>query len=180
MIFVGVSHTEVYVSARYVIEQAINSSENFKPEYPENDDKQREIAAGFKALSEAGFDCCAGCVDGMLIWTHQPDAEHAEDLGVGPTKSYCARKGKFGLNLQAVCDHQYRFLDLSILYGRSSSDIVAFEASSIRQELEKPGFLADRLCLFGDNAYANRRNTMATPFPNNGTYTKERVERGTF
>ena len=77
MIVFGVSHTEVHDSAKYVIE-AINSSENFKLEYPESHEKQREIAAGFKALSDAGFDCCAGCVDGMLIWTHQPDAEHTQ------------------------------------------------------------------------------------------------------
>ena len=116
MIVFGVSHTEVYDSATYVIE-AINSSENFKLEYPDSHEKQREIAAGFEALSEAGFDCCAGCVDGMLIWTHQPEAEDAEELGVGPTKFYCARKGKFKFNLQALCDHQYRFHDLLILYG---------------------------------------------------------------
>ncbi|GFH51714.1 hypothetical protein CTEN210_08189 [Chaetoceros tenuissimus] len=78
-------------------------------------------------------------------------------------KWFCSRKNKYGLNLQAICDSRKRFLDLSILFGGSSSDLIAFESSPIRQKLEQPGFLADGLCLFGDNAYVNTK-FMATPY----------------
>ena len=168
----GVSHSDVLKSVDFVID-AMNASPLFKIEFPSDHDKQREIAAGFKALSEAHFDCCVGDVDGILIWTHQPTEEDCEEIEVGASKCYCARKGKFGLNMQAICDHQYRFLDISILYGGSSSDVVAFEASSIRSILEQPGFLAEGLCLFGDNAYVNRP-CMATPFPNVSGFTKQK------
>ena len=104
LVFV-VSHTEVYDSATYVIE-VINSSENFKLEYPESQEKQREIATGFKALSEAGFDCCfAGCDDGMLILDTSTRCQRCQRTRCGPKTFYCAMKGKFRLNLQDVCDH---------------------------------------------------------------------------
>ena len=82
-------------------------------------------------------------------------------------KFMCARKHKFGLNLQAICDSEYRFLDLSIIFGGACSDLLAFEASPIRQRLGSDNFLAPGLCIFGDNAYVNR-SFMATPFPNPG------------
>jgi len=67
--------------------------------------------------------------------------------------------------MQAICDHKKRFLDISIHYGASASDLLAFEVSAIRTLLETPGFLAEGLCLFGDNAYVNTP-WMATPYPN--------------
>ena len=74
-------------------------------------------------------------------------------------------KKKYGLNLQAVCDAERRFLSLSILYGASASDLLSFEASDLRIILQREGYLANGLCLFGDNAYVNR-SFMATPYPN--------------
>ena len=50
---------------------------------------------------------------------------------------------------------------------------MAFEVSSICSILEQPGFLAEGLCLFGDNAYVNRP-CMATPFPNVSGFTKRK------
>ncbi len=115
--------------------------------------------------SDADFDTCVGCIDGLLIWMHLPSLKESGIVRVGQTKFYCGRKHKFGLNLQAVCDHKRRFLALSIIYGASSSDLLAFEGSPLRVQLEKEGFLAPGLCLFGDNAYVNRE-FMATPYPN--------------
>mmetsp|Transcript_13665 Transcript_13665/g.16605 ORF Transcript_13665/g.16605 Transcript_13665/m.16605 type:complete len:247 (-) Transcript_13665:132-872(-) len=66
---------------------------------------------------------------------------------------------------QAICDHKRRFLAISILYGAASSDLLAFEGSPLRVMLEKEGFLAPGLCIFGDNAYVNRE-FLATPYPN--------------
>ena len=160
----GVSHTEVFNSVDFLVD-AINRSKNFKLEFPSAHEEQRKIASGFAAKSKAGFDCCCGAVDGLLIWTHQPTEEDCELLGVGQKKFHCGRKNKFGLNLQAICDADCRFLDISILYGAASSDLLAFENWSLREKLDIPGFLAAGLCLFGDNAYVNRWS-MATPYPN--------------
>lgn len=85
-------------------------------------------------------------------------------------KYFCGRKHKYGLNMQAVCDHNGRFLDVSIMYGGASSDILAFEASALYGKLKHDSLLAPGLCLFGDNAYLNS-SFMATPYA--GKVTKE-------
>ena len=72
----------------------------------------------------------------------------------GIKKFFCARKHKFSLNLQGVCDARGRFLDIDIGYLGSASDHLAFIASSLRTKLERPGFLAPNLVLHGDNAHA--------------------------
>ena len=75
-----------------------------------------------------------------------------------------ARKGKFGLNMQAVSDCCVQILDLSINYGGASADCIAFEASDLFEDLENV-LLHPSLSLYGDNAYLNK-SYMATPFPN--------------
>lgn len=80
-------------------------------------------------------------------------------------KYLCGRKGKYGLNFQAICDADRRFLDISLIFGAAASDLLSFEASPLRLKLEKEGFLTPGLCIFGDNAYVNRF-FMATPYPN--------------
>ena len=71
--------------------------------------------------------------------------------------------------MQATCNSQKQFLDVSINYGAASSDHMAFEVSDLRRKLlSQPGFLAEGLCLFGDNAYVNS-SFMATPYPNTGS-----------
>jgi hypothetical protein len=84
------------------------------------------------------------------------------DAGCSSGKFFCGQKKKFGLNCQAVRDVRGKILDLSILYPGSTSDILAFEGSSLFQKLEN-GLLAPGLCLFGNNAYLNTPY-MATPY----------------
>ncbi len=60
-----------------------------------------------------------------------------------------------------MCDVRGRIIDMSITYGGSSSDCLAFEASDLHKRLEN-GLLADGLVLFGDNACLNNKY-MATP-----------------
>jgi hypothetical protein len=57
-----------------------------------------------------------------------------------------------------------RILDLSIKYGGSTADCLAFEASDLCKRLRN-NLLAPGLVLFGDNAYINSEY-MATPYPN--------------
>ena len=165
----GVSHSVVFESVDYVID-AINECDALKIEFPSDHAKQRKIADGFlKKSPHARIACCGGCIDGILIWTHKPSKEECDRVGVSESKFFCGRKHKFGLNLnmQAICNHKKQFTSISILYGAASSDLMAFEVSDIRQKLGQPGFLADGLCLFGDNAYINTK-FMATPYPNIG------------
>ena len=158
----GVSYTVVLNSVSFVVE-AINQLKEFHINYPEDAESQKRIAAGFKVASAVGFDSCAGAIDGILIWIQKPWNDDAAVTGVGPARYFCGRKHKYGLNCQAVSDRRGRILDISIKYGGSSSDCLAFEASDLYTRLER-GLLQPGLVLFGDNAYLNSRY-MATPFP---------------
>jgi hypothetical protein len=159
----GISYIEVFRSVWSVVE-AINTVPEFQISYPADHDVQRKIAAEFQSVSGVKFDNCAGAIDGVLIWITKPSEKDSQQFGVSRKKLFCARKGKFGLNMQAVSDRRGRILDMLINYGGSSSDCLAFEASDLYQRLED-GLLAEGLILFGDNAYINS-NYMATPFPN--------------
>ena len=166
----GVSHTIVLDSVWCVVD-AVNQLPNFHIEYPRSRAEQMKIAKGFEETSDVGFPNCAGCIDGLLIWTHKPSEEDAKKAGVGRKKFLCGRKGKFGLNCQAISDVRGRILDISIVYGGASSDCLAFEGSGIYEDLEA-GLLHDNLVLFGDNAYLNS-HYMVTPFPNVSSGSKD-------
>jgi hypothetical protein len=137
--------------------------------YPESLEAQRRIAAGFEKSSVPKINNCAGAIDGILIWTAKPSLADAKSSGIDQKKYLCGRKHKFGLNCQAVSDARGRFLDVSIIYGGSTSDCLAFEGSDLykrctrglmKQDVGKQPFV-----LFGDNAYLNS-SFMATPYPN--------------
>ncbi len=101
----------------------------------------------------------------------KPSEEDANDAGCGRRKFFCGRKGKFGLNCQAVSDVRGRILDLSIGLAGASLDCIAFEGSDLYERLEG-GLLKNGLVLYGDNADINTRY-MATPFPNVSSGSKD-------
>ena len=156
----GISHTEVLDSVSYVVD-AVNDV--FRLSYPSLHDEQRAIADDFRQYSGADFGICAGAIDGLLIWIGKPTPADCEEMRCDSGKFFCGRKNKFGLNCQAVADRRGRILDLSITFPGSTSDCLAFEASSLYQRLNTNGFLAEGLCLFGDSTYLNAPY-MATPF----------------
>eukprot|EP00804_Cyclotella_cryptica_P001199 CCRYP_017009-RA/>CCRYP_017009-RA protein AED:0.23 eAED:0.35 QI:0/-1/0/1/-1/0/1/0/128 len=102
--------------------------------------EQLKIAAEFKAKRSVAFGVSAGAVDGILIWIHRPTLEEAKKVGVDKQKFLCGRKHKYRLNCHSLCDVRGRFLDLSITYGRASSDVLAFENSELFKLLEKAFF----------------------------------------
>jgi hypothetical protein len=157
----GIGHTDASNSIWYVVD-AINDHPDFAMRFPTNHEEQFAVAAGFEQLSDAGFGCCVGAIDGILIWFHRPSEQDCEDTNVSSGKFFCGRKHKFGLNCQAVCDARGRFMDISIVFPGSTSDCLAFEGMSLFRKLEE-GLLATGLCLFGDNAYLNT-SYMATPY----------------
>ena len=167
----NISRTEVHNSFEQIID-AVNSVAEFKIEYPRDHEEQRKIAQGFKEISQADIDCCAGCIDGMLIWMLKPTQTVCNNSKVDSGKFFCGRKQKFGLNFQAIFDHKKRFRNISILFPGSSSDFMAFEGCNLRYKLEEDGFLAPGLCIFGDNAYVNRFY-MCTPYPNVGANSRK-------
>jgi DDE superfamily endonuclease len=149
----GIGHADVFFSVWNVVD-AINNIAEFELRYPDSHEKQREIAATFRVHSGADFDCCAGCIDGILVWIQRPPQAECDAIGCGAAKFFCGRKHKFGLNCQAVADARGTILDVSVVFPGSTSDCLSFEGSKIYSRLED-GLLAPGLCLFGDNAYIN-------------------------
>jgi hypothetical protein len=158
----GVSHSVVFKSV-WIIVDLINCSDSLKIEFPKMHDSQKEIALGFKNKSAVSFDNCVGAIDGIIIWIHKPSIHDVKIVGVGAKNFYCGRKKKFGINMQACCDHQNRFLDVSICHPGATSDYLSFQTSPLKFLLETPNFLAPGLCIYGDNAYTNTPY-MATPY----------------
>ena len=160
----GVKSDEVVRSVWAVVD-AIHSAPQMKIEFPRSHQEQYRVAQGFRAKSDINIDVCVGDIDGILIWIHRPSKSDIKAIKFGPAKFFCGRKKKFGLNMQAVCDADKRFLDVEIKFPGSTSDFFAFEQSNIKAMIEEEGFLRPGYCLFGDNAYVNAPY-MCVPFRN--------------
>lgn len=158
----GISPNEVYKSVWAVL-RAVNSCNELLIAFPANHTIQQQLADGFRNRSTAGFGCCVGAIDGMLVWIERPSKKDCLQAHCGSTKFLCGRKKKFGLNLQGTVDYKCRFLDVEISHPGSTSDFLAFATSDLKSLLERPGFLAPGLVLFGDNAYTNS-TYMVTPY----------------
>jgi hypothetical protein len=159
----GVHSLEVKKSCWMVVD-AVNSTQSMAIEYPASHEDQLEIAKGFQKKSTIDLGNCAGAIDVMLLWIQKPSQKDVdENIGFGEGKFFCGRKGKFGTNLQAVCDANRRFLDVSIGTPGSASDYFTFLHSRICESLDVEGFLKPGLCLYGDNAYCNN-SYMMVPF----------------
>jgi hypothetical protein len=158
----GISHTDVFRCVWTVVD-AVNACPEFAFGYPSDHSEQQKIADGFAAVSRGIFNCCAGAIDGILVWMERPSPKHCELSGCGAKKFFCGRKKKFGLNMQATCDHHKRFLDIYLKHPASTSDYLSFCSSPLFCKLEEAGFMKPGLCIFGDNAYCNTPY-MATPY----------------
>jgi len=157
----AISIKEVYRSVGIIVD-VINNCHELSIQFPMDHASQKKVALGFKAKSVAGFDCCIGAIDGILIWTECPSADDCIRSKNGPLKYMCGRKKKFGLNMMGTVDAEGRFLNIQIGHPWSTSDYLAFATSDLKAKLEEPGFLAPGMVLFGDNAYGNC-SYMVTP-----------------
>ena len=157
----GVNSKEVTNSV-WAIVDAIHAMPAIDIKFPDSHHKQVQMMKGFKAKSAVNIDCCIGAIDGILIWTHKPSVVDAKAIGFGPTRFFCGRKMKYGLNMMAVVDSRGRFMWVEARFPGAASDFYAFDESHLKKKIEKEGFLQPGLCLFGDNAYVNTP-CMCTP-----------------
>ena len=124
-----IGHTSLFRCV-WAIVHAINESQDMRIDFPMEHFKQQQIAHGF-IKKHYWFNCCVGCIDGMLVWTEKPTEHNCAVMKCGPMCFMCGRKGKYGLNLQGVCDHIQRFTFIWILHPGSSSDFLSFIRSSL-------------------------------------------------
>ena len=125
----------------------------------------QSISNEFSLRSKGGFTNCIGCIDGLLIWLEKPSKDQCNEVGVDSGTFLCGQKGKFGLNLQGICDARRRFTYISIQHPASASNYLTFVTSALYGHLTNDDTtLPNSYCLYGDNAYVND-TYMAVPYP---------------
>ena len=109
----------------------LNSS--LKLRFPVSDREQlTKISENFEKNGRNPLKRCVGALDGIAIRIAEPGR------GTVPNPStYYNRKGFFSLNVQAMCDSEYRFLYLSSVTPGSTHDSTAFSMSSLCRTLAK-------------------------------------------
>ena len=95
--------TDFYLSI-WAIVDATNRGPLLQFQFPTMILECQTISTEFSSRSKAGFNKCIGCIDGLLIWLEKPSKKQCKKVGVDSGKFYCGHKGKFGLNLQGICD----------------------------------------------------------------------------
>jgi hypothetical protein len=129
---------------------ALNQTDALAITFPDLDDEQalRDIANGFRARSDEGaFADCIGAIDG---WVPQILCPSLKDVP-NPGRYYC-RKGFYGINVQAICDADYRFRHISLMCPGSAHNTTAWKMSSLRNSMGRHGLLHP-FYFIGDAAY---------------------------
>ncbi len=107
MLVHGVSMQSIYDSVWGVVD-VINNTPELDFHFPSKVQHQ-EITAVFCAWSGAGFNNVVGGIDGLVICTAMPTLSEHETMNCGQMSFWCHHKDKYGLNLQAICDHNLKF-----------------------------------------------------------------------
>ena len=112
--FVGGSYLDIIMShavgimdfypSVWAVVHATNKCPFLDFQFPSTLAECQSISREFSSRSKAGFTNCIGCIDGLLIWLEKPSKDQCNEVGVDSRKFLCRRKGKFGLNLQGICD----------------------------------------------------------------------------
>ena len=77
----------------------------------------------------------------------------------GEAQYKCFRKDKFGMSMQAICDHKLRFLWIDIQWPGSTSDYLAWVTSDLCHDLDKneaTNSILKGMTIVGGNAYVKR------------------------
>lgn len=152
----GITDEKTVDDCVWEIVKAIHKCKELDFEFPSHS-RQREIAVCFELLkSDIKFSSCAGAVGSMLLWTDKPETEDSQDY-------YCAQKKRYGHNMQAICDHNNRFLEVNMDSPGATSDFVAFNKTEISKKIRSEGLLANGLALYGEESYSPCPHVV-TPF----------------
>ena len=112
---------DVFWDCIYAADGALNLEPFF-------DEKGMEERAEFFGRRTGGImGGCVGCIDGLFVETIKPSTDNS--------MHYTSRKGKFGVNVQAICDHKYRFTWMSALATGSTHDSAAWGLTELYDQI---------------------------------------------
>ena len=149
----GVSRSTVSVSVRRVTRSI---SEQLGQKYiklPATEEEVLELSSNY--LDKHGFPQCIGAIDGTHIEIKQPTQDYTD---------YLNRKGRYSINVQAICNYAYIFIDVNIKWPGSVHDARVFANSNVNSLLKtgkiprvERAILPDEpkvpTCIIGDAAY---------------------------
>ena len=159
----------VHSTCQVIVDQLLSQYINF-PSGPRLD----SIVSGFN--HQWGIPQCAGAIDGTHFPVCAPILNHTD---------YYNRKGYYSINMQAVVDHQYRFLDIYVGWPGSVHDARVFSHSSLYSKGESGTLLPSseksiqpgvKLPVFivGDSAYP-LLNWLMKPYPQSLATSRDRI-----
>jgi hypothetical protein len=157
MIFVGNQFGVAKSTTSKVVRRVAHAiSSNLADEYiklPTSEPEVKELTTRF--YQAHGFPQCIGSVDG----THVAIAKPKENA-----TSYINKSSNYSLNIQALCDYRYCFLDVCIRWPGSVHDARVFANSNLNTMLREglipacpavivEGEIPVPICILGDPAY---------------------------
>ena len=137
---------------------AIVLCESLTFSFPTTEADLQAAADGFKSISSNGvIDGCIACVDGILLKIQTP-----REAEVGNVKAFFSGHYQtYGINVQAACDSNCKFVSVCTAAPGGSNDIAAFRKTLLA------GIVANGLpvgkYIVGDNAYTCGEHLL-TPF----------------
>ena len=147
-------------SARRVIDNflvAVDENPTLKIRMPKTDEELWKITKGFDEISGASglYDGAVGALDGWLACTDKPgDVDN-------PTDYYSGHYQRFGINVQAICDVNLRFLYFAVCAPGGCNDSRALrKCTKLCKWIDT---LPGDYYIIGDNAYA-LSNRLLIPF----------------
>ena len=127
--------------------QAIIQCPALQLKFPQTQIECQEAAMGFRSIShDEAIDNCVAAIDGYLLHTEQP----AKRIVGNQRQYYSGHYKKFGINIQAACDHQSVFTYFALAGPGASNDKVAIEQCSLGKLIDN---LPEGFCAIGDAAY---------------------------
>ncbi|KAE9108655.1 hypothetical protein PF007_g12574 [Phytophthora fragariae] len=153
----GVSVSAFYDCIHEVVE-AIIAHPDLQLQFPTTLAAQRHAASEFKKLSTSKvMKGCVGAVDGWLCPIKAPKKNEVTRV----RSFFSGHYQRYGVDVQACCDHLSRFTAVTCSSPGGTGDSVAFLKWRLSAVVDT---FPNGLYLVGDNAYTNT-NKLLTPFP---------------
>jgi len=133
---------------------AIQEPEDLAYKFPSTTKEVDKAAQGFEPLSSrAAMKGRVVCLVGYLVQIKVPSSSHTGNVKAYFSGHYLT----YGRNVQAVCDHKFRFVYAALAATVRANDIAAFKKIQFSQMIQK---LPLRRFVVGENAYICSENLL--------------------